>query len=431
MRKAIITGATGAIGTALIKELIEHDIEVLVFTREDSKRNENIPKHKLVKIKYCSLEEISTVENDIGYDFDVFYHLAWSGTTGSGRNDLLLQEKNVEYALDAVRCAKRFGCKKFIGIGSQAEYGRVDVPLRSDTPCHPENEYGKAKLKTGIRVKELAHDLGMEFNWVRVLSVYGPNDNANTMVSYLIETLKKKETPDLTAGEQVWDYLYSGDAAKALRLIADKGVDGKTYVLGSGEEKTLKQYIEEIRDCVSPDTELGFGRRPYAENQVMFLRAEISELNHDTGWKPETSFSDGIRSLIITDKKGFDLFQFIKFGLVGVSNTAISLGIYYLFLVIDKKLYLIGSIVGFIVSVLNSFYWNNKYVFKTQGQSGLLKRLLKTYLSYGGSTVLSTILLYLEVEHFGVSENIAPIINLIITVPLNYIVNKFWAFKKK
>lgn len=128
--------------------------------------------------------------------------------------------------------------------------------------------------------------------------------------------------------------------------------------------------------------------------------------------------------------KKLDLKQFIKFGLVGVSNTAISLGIYYIFIYFNKDLYLLGSIAGFFVSVLNSFYWNNKYVFETQGQGEWFKRLIKTYMSYGGTTILSTVLLYLEVDILHINEAIAPLINLVITVPLNYLVNKLWAFKK-
>lgn len=128
--------------------------------------------------------------------------------------------------------------------------------------------------------------------------------------------------------------------------------------------------------------------------------------------------------------KNFDIKQFIKFGLVGVSNTLISLGIYYLFVYFDKKLYLVGSIVGFVISVLNSFYWNNRFVFKTEGQGEWLKKLIKTYVSYGGTTLLSTILLYLEVEKLRINEDVAPLINLAITVPLNYFVNKLWAFRK-
>lgn len=75
MKRAIITGATGAIGTALIKELIDAESEILVLTREDSKRNQNIPVHPLVQKKYCSLNELSDLENDTGKNYDVFYHL--------------------------------------------------------------------------------------------------------------------------------------------------------------------------------------------------------------------------------------------------------------------------------------------------------------------------------------------------------------------
>ena len=128
--------------------------------------------------------------------------------------------------------------------------------------------------------------------------------------------------------------------------------------------------------------------------------------------------------------KDLNLVQFIKFSLVGFSNTLISLGIYYLFINFDKKLYLAGSIVGFVVSVLNSFYWNNKFVFKTKGQGEWFKRLIKTYVSYSGTAVLSTILLYIEVDVLHVNETIAPVINLMVTVPLNYLANKLWAYKE-
>lgn len=123
--------------------------------------------------------------------------------------------------------------------------------------------------------------------------------------------------------------------------------------------------------------------------------------------------------------------QFIKFGIVGVSNTLISLAIYYLFVWIDKDLYMWGNIIGWIVSVGNAFYWNNKYVFKTQNTSwtDTFRRILKTYLSYGGTFLLSTALLYLEVNFWSVSEWLAPVINLLITIPLNFVLNKLWAFR--
>lgn len=124
--------------------------------------------------------------------------------------------------------------------------------------------------------------------------------------------------------------------------------------------------------------------------------------------------------------------QFIKFGIVGISNTLISY-VVYVVLVGAHINYLLASIAGFIVSVLNSYYWNNKYVFKKQEdeQRTWWKTLIKTFVSYAGTgLILSNILLIIWIEWLKVPEIIAPLINLFITVPLNFAINKFWAYRK-
>lgn len=298
MKKAIITGATGAVGIALIKELVSHDVEVLVFCREGSKRNAQIPEHKLVKKKYCSLSELATVQNDTGKDYDCFYHFAWEGTTGTARNDMYLQNQNVKYALDAVAAAKRFGCHTFIGAGSQAEYGRVEGILKPDTPTFPEMGYGIGKLCAGQMTREYAHQLGIKHIWTRILSIYGPNDGAQSMVISTINKLKNGEVPQFTKGEQMWDYLYSGDAAEAFRLLGERGIDGKIYVLGSGTARPLAEYIKDIRNIVKPNAEVDLGAIPYSERQVMHLQADVDELHNDTGWTAHTTFTEGIENIL-------------------------------------------------------------------------------------------------------------------------------------
>lgn len=228
----------------------------------------------------------------------MFYHLAWEGTTGVARNDMYLQHRNARYALDAVDAAHRFGCKKFIGAGSQAEYGRVDGVLRSDTPTFPETGYGIAKLCAGQMSREQAHQLGMEHNWVRILSVYGPNDGEQSVVMYTINKLKNHEIPQFTKGEQIWDYLYSDDAGRAFRLIGEKGIDGKVYVLGSGKAKPLGKYLEDIRNIVNPTGEIALGAIPYGDKQIMFLQADITELVRDTAWQPSMDFKNGITNIL-------------------------------------------------------------------------------------------------------------------------------------
>ena len=118
--------------------------------------------------------------------------------------------------------------------------------------------------------------------------------------------------------------------------------------------------------------------------------------------------------------------QFLKFCIVGVSNTAIGLGTYYLFLWMGLH-YIIANILSWIISVFNAFYWNNKYVFSSK--SSWVQLLCRTYISYGASFVLGVVLIFILVEWIKISEVIAPLIILIVTIPLNFLMNKFWAFR--
>ncbi len=297
IKRAVITGATGAIGNALINELIKHNIEVLVICRQGSERNSTIPKSELVEVVYCDISELYKMQAT-NKTYDVFYHLAWMGTTGEARNDMYLQNLNVKYALDALHLAKRLGCKKFIGAGSQAEYGRFEGVLTSKTPTNPENGYGIAKLCAGLMTLKEAEKTDIEHIWIRVLSVYGPFDTPNSMVASTINKLKQNISPEFTKGEQIWDYLHSFDAARAFYLVAEKGIGSKTYVLGSGKAMPLSRYIKIIGNIVNPDCEIKLGAIEYAKNQVMHLEADISELTFDTGFVPEIDFADGIKSLL-------------------------------------------------------------------------------------------------------------------------------------
>ena len=141
----------------------------------------------------------------------------------------------------------------------------------------------------------------------------------------------------------------------------------------------------------------------------------------------------------LTDEVFQGIIEFVKFGIVGASNTIISYVIYAgcllllqsnnLFVEID---YLISQVLSFGLSVLWSFYWNNKYVFviEENEERSIFKALIKTYISYSFTGLfLNSILLILWVRVFNISELVAPIINLVVSVPLNFLINKFWAFK--
>ena len=281
---------------ALLKILSDRNIEVLAICRRASIRSENIKENDLIKKIYCSLDELKSLKIEERYD--LFFHLAWSGTTGSGREDAYLQLKNIEYTLDAVELAARTGCSCFVGAGSQAEYGRAECKLNSNTPTFPENQYGIAKLCAGQMSRELCHTFGMRHNWVRILSVYGPYDTSSSMVMSTIAALKEGTIPRFTKGEQIWDYIYSEDAARGLLAVAEEGKDGCVYCLGSGEERRLCDYIEKIRNAVSPHSPISIGELLYSPKQITYLSADMSELERDTGFCARVGFDEGIAKTV-------------------------------------------------------------------------------------------------------------------------------------
>ena len=300
---AIVTGPTGVLGTALIRRLVTEGVQVVALVRSSSPRLGNVPASDGVIVVECSLDHLAEAPRLVRergmVSCDAWFHLGWMSTFGAdARNDMQAQLANVQSSLDAVEAADQLGCGVFVGVGSQAEFGRHDGPMGPQTPAFPENGYGIAKLAAGSMTRIECAKRGIRHEWVRVFSVYGPNDNPNTLVSSTIRQLLDREKPSVTAGEQIWDYLFADDAARALHLVACQGSDGATYCLGSGSSRPLRTYLEIIRDAIDPTLEIGFGERAYAPQQVMFLQADIEALVSDTGFTPETAFEDGIAQTI-------------------------------------------------------------------------------------------------------------------------------------
>lgn len=141
----------------------------------------------------------------------------------------------------------------------------------------------------------------------------------------------------------------------------------------------------------------------------------------------------GLFKIEVNPQRVDDFIQFFKFGLVGLTNTFISYVVYFI-LIRFGCYYLIASVIGFMASILNAFYWNNKYVFKENAgqQRSIITAFIKTLISYAGTgLILANLLLFLWVDILSIPDYIGPILNLLVTIPLNFILNKLWAFKEK
>ena len=298
MKRIVVTGATSMIGAALIEECVKNNIEVYAVVRKSSGKQDRLPDSSLVHLTDCSLEMLEQLPQLIPEKCDTFYHIAW-GNTGENRNrSTELQSRNISYTLAAVRTAHALGCKRFIGAGSQAEYGPMDVErISPDSPTNPTTPYGASKLASGHLAGMLCRELGMECIWPRIFSVYGIYEKETTMIASGLRKMLRGEPTEFTPAMQRWDYLYSKDAGRAYYLIGEKGRDGAVYCVGSGQARPLRDYILKMAE-ITGVKDPGIGARPYPSGAVMNLCADIESLYEDTGFVPEYTFEEGIRETI-------------------------------------------------------------------------------------------------------------------------------------
>lgn len=298
MKPAIVTGATGMIARALIRCLVSHEVAVFALKKPGDPLNDEIFNSELVTVVEADISSLPAAAAQIDKPCSVLYHFAWLGTFGSSRDDAYLQNDNIRYTLDAVRLASLTGCEAFVGAGSQAECGTLSGKLGMDAPTAPVTGYGIAKFTAGKLSRLYAEALGLRHCWTRILSVYGIGANPDTLLPSAILKMLRGEHAAFTKGEQIWDFLYCDDCAEAFFAIGKNGRHGSCYPIGSGEARSLADYICAARDAVDPSIKIGIGELPYNPNQVMYLCADITQLTEDTGFVPSVSFEEGIARVV-------------------------------------------------------------------------------------------------------------------------------------
>ena len=178
MKKIIVTGITGFVGRYLATELVKMGYEVIGICRKKIQM-EN------VRIVECPLEEISKLEKLISdRDIEACIHLAWAGSTGSGRTDEKLQLSNVYYSIELIRVLARMGVMRFVGVGTLAEKEVCNYSPNDGATPNLTSFYGVAKITAHFMTKAECSSLKMEHIWCQLSNLYGIGDQTNNFVNF-------------------------------------------------------------------------------------------------------------------------------------------------------------------------------------------------------------------------------------------------------
>lgn len=296
MRKAIVTGANGFVGTAVCKELSERGVEVIAVVRHPDEVVTGIKKLSSIRIVYCDLSDFGGLADVIpDRDIDVLYHFAWVGSAGPLRGDSDVQIKNVQYTCDTVKACAAMGCKRFVFASSIMEY-EIEAVMASESTPGINTLYSSAKVAADYMSRTVAGALGIEYIRAVISNIYGPGELSPRLVNTSIRKLLNGEHCAFSPGEQIYDFIYITDAAKEFAEIGEKGKANKTYYIGSQEPKPLKVFLKELRDSVAPGIEIGLGELPFNGISLTYREFDINAVKEDTGFVPVVSFTEGIKN---------------------------------------------------------------------------------------------------------------------------------------
>ena len=298
MRKAIVTGANGFVGTALCRELSNRNIEVIAIVRNEQEKIDSIQNLKGIRIVYSDISEFAKLNEKINdRDVDVLYHLAWVGSAGPLRGHIDVQLNNVKYTCDTVNACKAMGCKKFVFASSIMEY-EVGALMATDATPGINTLYCSAKVAADYMARTVAGALGVKYIRAVISNIYGPGELSPRLVNTSIRRMLNGEHCAFSAGEQIYDFIYIDDAAKTFVAIGEKGITNRTYYIGSQNPKPLKEFLLELRDQVDPSIEIGLGELQFNGVSLTYNEFDIHAVKNDTGFVPDVDFATGIRNTI-------------------------------------------------------------------------------------------------------------------------------------
>jgi nucleoside-diphosphate-sugar epimerase len=249
-----------------------------------------------LRIPQIAYEEL--FEKSERYQGCSWIDFSWQGVEGESRNSAQ-QHENILREKGLARLAKASRAEVYIGVGSQAEYGPVEGAIPEIQAVNPTTQYGRAKNETRLALKEEFFGSNTRFIWARVFSTYGPGDSEKWLIPSLAKSLMRGSQLSLTKCEQLWDYLYVTDAARAFVCLAEGHDLEGIFNVGSGITTPLKDIVNEVARLVNPSFSLRFGEEPYRKDQVMHLQADISRITRLTGWLPQTQIREGIRKTVL------------------------------------------------------------------------------------------------------------------------------------
>jgi nucleoside-diphosphate-sugar epimerase len=305
--KAFITGATGFVGSNLLRALVSRSsFETHVVMRKDSNPWRISEIADQVEVHYCDLTDRSRVRQTIlKARPDLIFHLATYGGSSSQKEKVPTMNTNFMGTMNLLDACVESGFECFVNTGSSSEYGVKLLPMKETDVLEPVDDYGVSKSAATMYCQSIAKSNGLNILTLRLFSPYGYFEDPGRLVPYLIKSCINHEPVVLYNPDAFRDFIFVEDVVNAYLCVAAtpcKSPRGGIFNVGTGKQHSVRDVFDIVKKVTHYEKGAVVGNNPSrmrpGDKSVMW-EADITRIMETFGWKASVSLSEGIEKTVI------------------------------------------------------------------------------------------------------------------------------------
>jgi nucleoside-diphosphate-sugar epimerase len=303
--KALITGATGFIGSNLLRALVSNNFETHVTIRKDSNIWRISEVIDQVEVHYCDLTDQERVKQTILETRpQLIFHLATHGATPHQKEKEKIMNANFMGTINLVDACVESGFECFINTGSSSEYGIKLEPMKETDVLEPIDEYGVSKAAATLYCQSIAKNHNLNILTLRLFSPYGYFEDPDRLVPYLIRSCLNDEPVVLYNPRAVRDFIFIEDVVNAyLSAVnsADKVTSGEIFNVGSGKQHSVEDIFNIVKRTTRYEKKAIVGNSKSGMrlgDKAIIWEADITKIKKALGWEARTTLSEGIKKTV-------------------------------------------------------------------------------------------------------------------------------------
>ena len=287
MKKVILTGGTGLIGTQTIPCLLNAGFKVYVMTMGDEVSTDNVT---YIKANLFDKNAVDKMFSEVQPEY--LLHYAWLST------GLFNDNMNFDFltsSIDMLKSFHKYGGKRVVMAGTYAEYGYHNETLKETMPAEPINIYSQCKDFVHKIAEVYCHNNNISFGWGRIFSAFGKEKDPRRLTSDVINHLSANQEVVIRSGSLIRDYIYTKDIAAAFVKFLDSNVEGVVNIC-TGKDTSIHDYVMKIAQAMGKENLVVFNEQ--ASPQQVRVVGDSTRLNKEVGFVPQYTIEEAIKEIL-------------------------------------------------------------------------------------------------------------------------------------